>query len=70
MKWWWREFYHPLEVGVVNAYMLYTESEHAGGECQNLSSMCNYHNDNTGRKLDHEQFRVQLAIQLLEEAGT
>ena len=30
----------------------------------------NYHNDNTSRKLDHEQFRVQLAIQLLEEAGT
>ena len=27
----------------------------------------NDHNDNTGRKLDHEQFRVQLAIQLLEE---
>ena len=68
VKWWRRAFYHLLEVGVVNAYILYTESEQAGGECQNLSSMCD--NDNTGRKLDHEQVRVQLAIQLLEEAGT
>ena len=40
VKWWRRAFYHLLEVGVVNAYILYTESEQAGGECQNLSSMC------------------------------
>ena len=40
VKWWRRAFYHLLEEGVVNAYILYTESKQAGGECQNLSYMC------------------------------
>ena len=40
VKWWRQAFYHLLEVGAVNAYILYTENEQAGVECQNLSSMC------------------------------
>ena len=51
VKWWRRGFFHLLDMAVVNAYVLYTLSEH------------------TGRKLTHEQFRIELAKGLLMEVA-
>ena len=52
VKWWRRLFYHLLQVAIVNAYIMYSET------------------NQSGRKLDHEAFRVRLATELLAQAAT